>query len=435
MGYSRLNEEIERNYTLKEVKLQFLRFHCLDRHHCSVQYHQLIDGIIKRFEESNPEIKIESIVMRNWYQLMHTLNKKLPTDQTPDIFHTCGGGVLEDLVNASLIYDLTEELDSGWRNDFFPASLAPLSFKGRNYAIPLEQGCIFVWYNKTIFKECGLSVPRTFDDLIHVCRELRKKGIVPFTVGNGEKWPGAFFFSHLFQRIGGEEVFVCDFTKAPNYKEIRKSFIEAAEKLLELVDAGAFADNCNTTDYHNQRLMFVERKTAMQINGNRLLDYLKVEGPGIIDELDIFPFPLVSNGKGKTSSLFGGSLATYAISAGSPHKKEAVLFLRSLTNTPAAKDVIYNMGDIPALKHVPFNEYPSPIHARMANELGMASNLQVHYFKYLPAHPAGVYLNVVAKLFAKEISPEEAFKTVESALVSESEKNNIQFSEVHQYEE
>lgn len=410
---------------MKEVKLKFLRFHCLDRHHCAVQYHHLIDGIIKRFEESNHGIKIESMTMRNWYQLMYTLNKDLPTDAAPDVFHTCGGGALEELVDAGLVYDLTGELDRGWKKEFYPASLAPLSFKGRNYAVPLEQGCIFVWYNKRIFKDLGLSIPGTFDDMLHICRELRKNGIIPFAVGNGERWPGAFFFSHLFHRIGGSEVFVCDFTRAPNYKEIRESFIEAASKLLELVEAGAFADDCNTTDYYNQRMMFVQRKAAMQVNGNRLLDYLKAEGPEIIDELDIFPFPAVTGGKGKTSSLFGGSLATYAVSARSRHKDEAVLFLRALTDKTAAKEVIHSMGDIPAPGHVPLSEYPSELHARMAGELSRADNLQVHYFKYLPAHPAGVYLNVVAGLFEKAITPEEAFSTVEEALASKAGNNNI----------
>ena len=54
---------------MKQVTLKILRFHCLDRHHCAVHYHQLLDSIINRFEQNNPNIKIESIVMRNWYQL------------------------------------------------------------------------------------------------------------------------------------------------------------------------------------------------------------------------------------------------------------------------------------------------------------------------------------------------------------------------------
>jgi len=355
---------------------------------------------------------------------MYTLNKKLDTEDGPDIFHTNGGGELEDLVKRGLVYDLTPELDNGWRESFFQASFFPLTFNNREYAIPLEQGFIFIWYNKKIFKEFGFSVPRTFDELLLICRELNQNGIIPFTVGNKERWPGAFFFSHLFQRIGGEAVFVPDFTIAPNYDDIRESFIGAAEKVIELAEAGAFHRDCNFTDYLQKRQLFIQQKAAMQLNGNRLLDYIKVEGPEILDDLDIFFFPLVNGGKGKTSTIFGGSLATYAISAKSRHKQEAIAFLKSLSDKHAARDVIYDMGDIPAVKHIPYKDYPSSIHGSIAQKLEGAEKILVHYFKSLPPKPAGVYLNVVSKLLTKDISPFDAFKTVEEAL-SQSGSNNM----------
>jgi ABC-type glycerol-3-phosphate transport system substrate-binding protein len=155
-----------------------------------------------------------------------------------------------------------------------------------------------------------------------------------------------------------------------------------------------------------------------------LLNYLVDEGPGILDHIGVFPFPLVKDGKGGTSTVFGGSLATYGISAKSLHKEEALAFLRCLTDEHAARGVIFDMGDIPALRHIPFSQYPSPLHGRLAENLGKAQKIQVHYFKYLPPHAAGVYLNVVAKLFTRDISPQDAFKKVEEAL-SQSPANNI----------
>jgi len=409
---------------MNQITLKFLRFHCLDRYHCAVGYHQLIDGVISRFEKTHPHIKIESMIMRNWYQLMYTLNKKLPTDESPDVFHTCGGGELEELVEKDLVHDLSPWLDKGWRESFVAATFEPLKFNGREYALPLEQGYIFVWYNKRIFERYGFTIPTTFDELLVLCRELRHHRIIPFSVGNSERWPGAFFFSHLFHRIGGEEVFVSDFTQAPNYTDIRKGFIGAAEKLLELVDAGAFHEDCEFADYQQQRDMFVREEAAMQLNGNRLLNYLVDEGPGLLDHVGVFPFPLVKDGKGKTSTVFGGSLATYGISAKSLHKEEALAFLRCLTDEHAARGVIFDMGDIPALRHIPFSQYPSPLHGLLAENLGKAQKIQVHYFKYLPPHAAGVYLNTVAKLFTRDITPQDAFKIVEEAL-SQSPANNI----------
>jgi raffinose/stachyose/melibiose transport system substrate-binding protein len=410
---------------MSEVKLKFLRFHCLDRYHCAVQYHQLVDGIIQRFEASNPSVKIDSSIMRNWYQLMYTLHRDLHKDDCPDVFHTCGGGELEDLVKQGLVYDLTRDLDCGWRDHFARAAWHPLRFNGKEYAVPLEQGFIFVWYNKEIFSKHELSPPGSFEDLLQICRKLRSHGITPFSAGNKERWPGAFFFSHLFHRIGGENVFVPNFTIDGNYPEIRRSFIAAGEKLVALSEAGAFHEDCETTNYQDMRLMFGRGEAAMQLNGNRLLGYLKDESPGILEHLGVFPFPLVRGGRGTLSTIFGGSMATYAISAKSRNKKAAIAFLRTMTDLQAARDVIEKMGDVPAMTHVPCEEYPSSLHGDLARLLARAEKLQVHFFKYLAPHPAGVYLNAVAALLRREISPEEAFGRLEQALVRASAGNQF----------
>ncbi len=402
------------------VVLKFLRFHCLDRHHCAVQYHQLVDGIIRRFEDAHPTIRIESTVMRNWYQLMYTLNKKLPEEDGPDVFHTCGGGELEDLAERGMACDLSGELDRNWREHFVPASWHPLRHDGREYAVPLEQGFVFVWYNKRIFSRFDVRPPRSFDELLSVCRKLRCGGMIPFAVGNRERWPGAFFFSHLFHRIGGEAVFVPDFTRAPNYSDIRESFQAAGEGVLQLVDAGAFHEDCDITNYVEQRLMFAREDAAMQLNGNRLLSYLKVEGPGLLDHVGIFPFPVVPEGKGTPATIFGGSLATYGVSARSAAKAAAFEFLRAMTDRQAALEVIHGMGDVPAMNFVRREEYPSATHGELASLLERAERVQVHFFKSLASHPAGVYLNAVAALIRREISPCEAFARLEEALNRES---------------
>ncbi len=62
MGYCSVNEKAERGLILNQVTLKFLRFYCLDRDHCGVDYHQLVDGIIDRLEKTYPHIRIESIM-------------------------------------------------------------------------------------------------------------------------------------------------------------------------------------------------------------------------------------------------------------------------------------------------------------------------------------------------------------------------------------
>ena len=160
----------------------------------------------------------------------------------------------------------------------------------------------------------------------------------------------------------------------------------------------------------------------MQFNGNRLLSYIQAEGPNLLDRVGYFPFPPVSGGLGRLSTLFGGSLATYGLSARSPRKAEAIQLLKALTDERAAREVIFGMGDVPGMRQVPPAEYPSALHGGLAGILERAERVQVHYFKYLPPHPAGVYLNIVARLITGDVTPEAAFKTVEASLADATAK-------------
>ncbi len=170
------------------ITLDILRFHCLDRHHCAVQYHQLMDRIIDRFQAAHPHVRVSSTVMRNWYQLEHTLGRRLPTGDPPDLFFTSGESALREFASRGLVHDLSRDLDGGWRECFYPVTLEPLKVRGREFGVPLEQGMVCVWYNRRIFERFGLSVPATFDELRGLCTELAGHGIVPLAMGTVEKW-------------------------------------------------------------------------------------------------------------------------------------------------------------------------------------------------------------------------------------------------------
>ncbi len=204
--------------------------------------------------------------------------------------------------------------------------------------------------------------------------------------------------------------------KAPNFSDIRDSFIAAAEKVLELAGANAFPRDLDTMGYQQLRRMFFGERAAMWVNGNRLLNYLKTEAPAMMEHLGVFSFPSVDEGRGRVSTVFGGSLATYAIAEKSRHKDAALRFLKSFTNLDAASEIVNELGDLPAVNHIPYEQYQSGLHGTLAKEMARADRILVHYFKCLDPHPAGVYMNVVSRLVAGATTAKEAFDTIEAAV-------------------
>lgn len=64
------------------------------------------------------------------------------------------------------------------------------SLNGKVYAAVTGFPSVFgVFYNKDVFAKAGVEVPKTFDELISSCPQLKKAGVAPFYESGGSQWP------------------------------------------------------------------------------------------------------------------------------------------------------------------------------------------------------------------------------------------------------
>lgn len=77
--------------------------------------------------------------------------------------------------------------------DWNPSAIQTVGAVGKGiYAIPSGTDIFTgVFYNKTLFAKYGLSVPTTWDQLMHVCSVLQSHGVPPFIIGQKDGWPAA----------------------------------------------------------------------------------------------------------------------------------------------------------------------------------------------------------------------------------------------------
>lgn len=378
-------------------------------------FRKLLNESILRFEAANPSVHIESA--NSLCDLYNTqLTSATASGDLPDIFHTWGSKMLKSLIEKGEVYDLTSALsEDGWRETFIPSLLDCYRFDGRSFAVPVAFGWIFFYYNKEIFVKHNISPPQDFDELIDICKKLRRGGVIPISLGNKEGWQGDFFFTYLASRIGGANVDKI-IERAPGFHFTDPSFVEAGRRVQEMVDAEAFPEGFNDLSYYHQRTLFWDGKAAMQLNGNRLLSkYLDVEAPELIDRLDFFHFPLVPGGEGHLTTVQGASQLSFAVSNNSNNKEEAVSFLREVTGQRTAEDIAIKAGDIPARRGVLTPRISHPLFARVADELNRVREIQVHFFRSLPPTLSRVYVKAIRSIFAKTLTPEEGGRVVEEA--------------------
>src|SRR6185312_13441431 len=74
----------------------------------------------------------------------------------PDLFQSWGGGVLAQQVEAGLVKDLTNDVQS-WVGDLTPAAMQPYTIDGKIYGVAWDIGMVGFWYNKELFDKAKIT--------------------------------------------------------------------------------------------------------------------------------------------------------------------------------------------------------------------------------------------------------------------------------------
>ncbi|HET8523804.1 MAG TPA: extracellular solute-binding protein [Thermomicrobiales bacterium] len=364
----------------------------------------VFDEAAKRLETKYPDVKVDTQQLQN-DAFKTKLQVAMGSDSPPDVWHTWGGGVLAEYVNAGAVHDLTDELaKDGWKDTFSPAVLDLMAVDGKFYGVPIDASGVFFWYNKDIFSENNITPPETWDALLGVIETLKGKGMAPIALANKTKWPGAFYLNYLVDRVAGSDYLGEVVAGKASFNDPR--FIEAGKRLQELVQAGAFPKGFNGLDWDTggSRQLLYAKKSAMELMGSWLPSTAAGEMKGFDEKLDFFPVPVPPDGKGDPTSIVGGTGTAYAVSEKSKSPAAAVELLRYLTDT-TTRDALAKGGDVPAEKGATITD---PRMQKVAGALEKAAHLQLYWDQFLPPDLGQAQLDVTQGLLSMDMTPEEA---------------------------
>ncbi len=378
----------------------------------------MVEEAVTRFEASHPKAKVE-LTMFDMDPFKTKLSVAMSAGDPPDVFMTWGGGVLKNYVEAGMVRDLTPEMEAGWKDNFSEGGLRPLTFDGKIYGAPLDVSAVFVWYNKATFAEHNLEPPKTFEEWKEVITTLNEAGIIPIALGNKAKWPGAFYLIYLADRVGGPEAFLNAYNRAPGGTFTDPVFIEAGEKIQELVELGAFPEGFNGLDFRADEVMlFAGEQAAMEVMGNWVIGYVNERNPAMLEEdkLGIFPFPTVEGGVGDPSNLVGGVNIAFAVSSKAPDL--AVELAKELTSKETARYLASEARRLPAVKGVE-DAIEDPLLQEVAKAISAAKSFQLYYDQFLPPDLGEMHKDTTQELFGLTMTPEEAAQAMEEAAEKE----------------
>ncbi|MFI8932723.1 extracellular solute-binding protein [Streptomyces sp. NPDC053474] len=361
----------------------------------------------KAFEAKNPDVRIKLVTLENeaYKSKMTALTS---SGKLPDIYHTWGGGILEQQIDAGLVEDLTDSV-STLTGTLVPASVKAYQFDGKTYAVPFDIGAVGFWYNKALFAKAGISAPpTTWADYLDAVKKLKSAGTAPIALAGKEKWPGMYYWAILALRIAG----VDGMQKAADAKDFSgDDFVKAGEHLKELVDLEPFQKGFLGAAYSTptgEAAAMGNGKAAMELMGQWAPVVQADAGKGIGKDLGFFPFPTVAGGKGALTDVFGGG-GGYAVRKGAP--KAAVDFLKFFMSPESDRVLVTKSAMMPVVKDA-VSALTDPSLKAVSDTLGKATGFQLYLDQaYSPA--VGQEINdSVAGLIAGSKSPEQVARSV-----------------------
>jgi ABC-type glycerol-3-phosphate transport system substrate-binding protein len=292
--------------------------------------HAYIKALINGFKQANPDIELEYIALGD-PGLMDKTKIAMAADQAPEIVQSWGGSVMGGYADAGRLLDLTKDLAS------VPGSVAArnaMSWKGKTYGVAPFFAVAGVFVNEGLFKEKGLTVPTTIEEMEATADKLLAAGIQPFACGAKDKWPALATYMYLVNRYGGDA-----FNKAQGRKLAFDSdaFVKAAQKFQQWVAKGYFGTKPLGEAYGDAQTLMATKKAGMIITGSWMC--AQFSNKEFTDQtIGFYAFPVVTGGVGKATDDMGmpdiGFIATNK--AKDKAKKDAVVRFFKYAMSPEA---------------------------------------------------------------------------------------------------
>ena len=153
----------------------------------NVNWVATIEDLAESFMREHPNIVL-NMETSDTGIYTETLKVKEATDEFPDIFE------IQDPYTFQQAGKLGE----------MPASVSnlvvnPVTIGGKVYAVPLYTTTYGIIYNQVLFKKYNIREPKTYDDFLKLCEQLKSLGVTPLAVGGSDSDDLNYWLNYFFQ--------------------------------------------------------------------------------------------------------------------------------------------------------------------------------------------------------------------------------------------
>lgn len=216
---------------------------------------------VKDFEAANPDISIDIETRPGGSEGDNIIRTRLATGEMPDIFNYNSGSQLMGTNPEKYLLDLSGE---PWMGTILDGFKKVVSLNGHIYGAPFDTARGGgVLYNIPIYKELGLSIPKTWAEFMANNEKIKAAGKVPVIQTFGTTWTSQLFLLGDYYNVQVQEP---DFAERYTANKVKfaddPNILKGFQHQVDVLNAGYLNEDYAAATYEDGQRMIAEGEGA-----------------------------------------------------------------------------------------------------------------------------------------------------------------------------
>jgi raffinose/stachyose/melibiose transport system substrate-binding protein len=358
-----------------------------------------VQNAIKTIESERPYIKINmSGAEGDAYKTK--IRTAVSANEMPDIFYTWLPGYSQGFVDSGSLLKMDDYLSQDAKDNMNMSAIqSGNGTYGGIYALPVEVKMGVLYCNEKLFSDNNIKMPDTYEELLEAVAAFEAIGMRGIIAPGVRSWPIMMLYNILAIKTVGAEAATLALKKETSFDQ--PGFLEAANKLKELVDANAFVDGAIGLDNPEANAEFVNGNIPMYFMGSWAVPSFANPDSPVSEHLVAKPFPGLGNAF--ENHILGGAGDGYVVSNNSMHKEDAVWVVERFTKLLGeGQTVLFPVWNI----EKDFSQM-APVYGQLQEIYNTGEGFVGFWDTFLEGDDAQTHKNLVLELFAGVKTPEE----------------------------
>ena len=290
---------------------------------------------------------------------------------------------------------------------FSAGAVRNFTLQGHVWAVPLSAANVTTFiYNRQLFKQAGLSIPRTYVEFRAAVPRLRQIGVIP-VVHQGKNawmWP-MYYMSALAQTTGNQPVEETEAILSRRARFTDSPSLRALQLTRRWVSDGLLDPQSNELDEDAMKSVFYSGRAAAYFGDSWDIAEISVTAPF---PWGVFEFPQYDNVPGHPSS-FGGAESGLCLSSSTHQRSLAADYITFAAGTAQATGLLAPLV-APATSHRYVPGATDPISMTLRTYLPAVKFLDWMW----PLELADTIQRQVQDMMGGSITPEQAAKAMQA---------------------